>query len=159
MSSQPYPYVLFWDWTPSPSYPTSLACFSQWFARDFTDPDPSLPPSTTFKTAEHYMMCHKALLFDPEAAQAILDSPTPEEAKRLGRLIRGFDREVWNGKADGVVERANYLKFSQHEDLKGYVFRTEGKTLVECNRDDRIWGIGYGVEDAKGNEDKWGQNR
>jgi len=151
-----HPYILFWEWDITPSNPASIACFSQWFARDFTDPG---HPSVSFKTAEHYMMYRKALLFDPDAAQPIVDAPTPEEAKRRGREIRHFDKEKWNKHADDIVERGNYLKFSQHDDLKGYLLDTGDKTMVEANPDDRIWGIGFSVEDAPGREKEWGANR
>ena len=151
-----HPYLLFWEWDITRTNPASFACFSQWFARDFTDPD---HPSLTYKTAEHYMMYRKALLFDPDAAQAIVDAPTPDEAKRRGRAIRHFDREKWNDHADDIVERGNYLKFNQHDDLKRYLLDTGNKTMVEANPDDRIWGIGFSVDEAPEHEEEWGANR
>jgi len=155
MSSKPA-YVFFYDHEITPSNPISLACFSQWFPRSFTDPK---YPSARFLTAEHYMMHGKALIFDPPAAQPILDAPTPAEAKALGRKIRNFDRKKWDEFADDLVERGNYLKFGQDAELKGYVGRTEGKILVEASETDRIWGIGFSAEEAPGKEDQWGANR
>jgi predicted NAD-dependent protein-ADP-ribosyltransferase YbiA (DUF1768 family) len=129
-----YPYVLFWEWDITPSNPASMACFSQWFDRTFAEPD---DPSVVYKTAEHYMMYHKALLFDPSVAQSILKAATPEEAK----------------------QRGNYLKFGQNEDLKGYLLDTGEKVMVEASPTDRVWGIGFSVENAPGREKEWGDNR
>ena len=104
-------------------------------------------------------MYGKALLFDPEVAQAILDAPTPAEAKALGRKIKNFDRVKWGEHSDDIVERGNYLKFGQDPELKGYVVKTKGKTLVEASKTDRVWGIGFSAEEAVGKEDQWGTNR
>lgn len=149
-------YVFFYDHEITPTNPRSLACFSQWFPAPFVDPK---YPSAHFNTSEHYMMHGKAMVFDPDVAQAILDAPTPAEAKALGRKIKNFDRNKWDEVADDIVERGNYLKFGQDRDLKGYVLETRGKTLVEASTTDRIWGIGFAAEDAPGKEDQWGANR
>ncbi|WWD19102.1 hypothetical protein CI109_103560 [Kwoniella shandongensis] len=150
-------YILFWSWEVTPINPISLACFSQWFPALFTDPT---HPNLFFKTTEHHMMFSKAILFDDqEIAKQIIDAETPEEAKALGRKVKGFDRVRWNKVADEVVERGNYHKFNQDERLKAILLKTKGKTLVEASPDDRIWGIGFGVDEAEGKEDQWGANR
>ena len=76
-------YVFFYGWKPTPAYPISLACFSQWYDAPFRDPS-SKKPEVVFKTAEHWMMYNKAMLFDPEVAERIVDAETPDEAKELG---------------------------------------------------------------------------
>jgi len=115
------------------------------------------------------MMYFKSLLFDPSLSQSILDAATPGEAKALGRRIRNFDKEKWNDVADDIVERGNYWKFNPkstcdtgQEDRKvyfDYLRETKGKILVECNPDDRIWGIGYSIADAMDHVNNWGSNR
>jgi ribA/ribD-fused uncharacterized protein len=102
----------------------------QWYAAPFrSDKDGGIE----FVTAEHYMMYHKAqLMGDTEAAEQIRNAPHPSEAKALGRLVRGFDRERWNAEADRVVEEGNWLKFSQHEDLREVLLATGDKVLVEA---------------------------
>ncbi|WRT68447.1 uncharacterized protein IL334_005423 [Kwoniella shivajii] len=151
-----HPYILFYYWKVTSSNPFHLACMSQWFAKTFVDPN---HPNVTFKTAEHYMMYHKALIFDPEVADDIVNAPTPEEAKERGRKIRNFDRKKWDETSDDVVERGNYLKFGQNEELLRVILGTRRKTLIEASPTDRIWGIGFGVDDAKGKEQEWGSNR
>ena len=118
-----------------------------------------------FKTAEHYMMYRKALLFDPSRAQDVIDASTPSEAQKIGRELTGFDRKIWDKYNDGIVERANYLKFGQDSD--GLALNTVLNTgkgdkvmvMVEASPKDRIWGIGYGREDAWEHREDWGTNR
>jgi ribA/ribD-fused uncharacterized protein len=104
---------------------------------------------------------HKALLFDPSKALEIAHASSPAEAQRLGRELKNFDRERWNEVNDGIVERANYLKFGQNKDGKALktLLNTVGKELIEASPKDRIWGIGYGREDAWAHRDDWGTNR
>lgn len=149
-------YVFFYEWEVTDTYPESLACFSQWWPVDFCDPH---YPDVTFRTAEHYMMAAKAMKFDPDAAQAIIDAGTPAEAKELGRKVRHFDRKAWNEVADDIVERGNYLKFTQNDRIKKYLLDTGDRIMVEASPTDRIWGIGFSAEDAPGREDEWGTNR
>ena len=155
-SSNMHPYVLFYGWEVTPSYPITLACFSQWYDVKFVDPNYS---GVVFRTAEHYMMYRKALLFDPSVADAIIDAKTPGEAKQMGRRVKNFDREIWDKHADDIVERGNCLKFDQHDGLRRHLFDTGDKTMVEASPTDRIWGIGFSTEEAADHEKEWGQNR
>jgi len=104
---------------------------------------------------------HKALLFDPSKALEIAHASSPAEAQRLGRELKNFDKKKWDEVNDGIVERANYLKFRQDRDGKALntLLDTEGKQLIEASPKDRIWGIGYGREDAWEHRDDWGTNR
>jgi len=104
---------------------------------------------------------HKALLFDPSKALDIAHASSPAEAQRLGRELKNFDRARWNEVNDGIVERANYLKFGQNKDGKAFktLLDTVGKELIEASPKDRIWGIGYGSQDAWEHRDDWGTNR
>ena len=106
-------------------------------------------------------MYHKALLFDPSKALDIAHASSPAEAQRLGRELKNFDRARWNEVNDGIVERANYLKFGQNKDGKAFktLLDTVGKELIEASPKDRIWGIGYGSQDAWEHRDDWGTNR
>ncbi|KAL1410766.1 hypothetical protein Q8F55_001708 [Vanrija albida] len=143
-------YTLFYGWASGP-----LAPLSQWYPAPFVDPS---YPGNTFLTAEHYMMFRKALLFAPEQAGAVVAAQTPKEAKAIGRGLPNFDRGRWDEVADGVVERASYLKFSQREELWEVLRATRG-VLVEASPRDRIWGIGFGKGRALENRDRWGTNR
>ncbi|TXT15774.1 hypothetical protein VHUM_00277 [Vanrija humicola] len=133
-----------------------LAPLSQWYAAaPFADPS---YPGKTFATAEHYMMYRKALLFDPGAADGVLAARGPKEAKALGRALRNFDQGAWDGVADAVVERGNYFKFSQNAAAREVLCGTRG-TVVEAAPRDRVWGIGFGADNALANKRRWGANR
>lgn len=97
---------------------------------------------------------------DTEIAANILspENAHPSRAKALGREVRNFDVEVWKREADRVVEEGNVRKFGQREELKAVLLGTGDKILVEASPDDKIWGIGFKSEEAKGREAEWGNN-
>lgn len=101
-------------------------CFQQWY------PSPFKADDAEFVTTEHYMMYHKSMLMgDKETAEKILAAPHPSEAKLLGRQVKNFDQDIWNAHADQIVEMGNYLKFTQHQDLKEVLMKTGEKEIVE----------------------------
>src|SRR5271154_5319144 len=99
----------------------------QWYPSPFkSDKD-----GIEFITTEHYMMYHKALVMgDIETAGKILAAPHPSEAKALGRQVKNFDRQKWDENADRIVEEGNWLKFTQHEDLKELLEATYVLSLI-----------------------------
>ena len=112
-----------------------------------------------FPTVEHYMMYQKAILFGDQAiAKEVLSTPFPEKAKAAGRRVQGFDGKIWTTHREQIVFDGNFLKFSQHQDLKTILLGTDQKLLVEASPEDRLWGIGYSAEDAAHHTDNWGEN-
>jgi hypothetical protein len=112
--------------------------FSQWWDRH-----PFAIDGVTYATAEHYMMASKARLFGDKAVlQKILAARTPGEAKKLGRMVEGFDDEAWVKHRWEIVVAGNVAKFGQHAALRRYLVETGKKVLVEASPMDRIWGIG-----------------
>ncbi|KAJ1334061.1 NADAR domain-containing protein [Microdochium nivale] len=90
---------------------------SQWYWLPFYDDreeiDEADKPRKVYKTAEHYMMHHKALLFGEESIAAeILEANDPKTVKALGRTVKGFDDKTWNSNRERIVTRGNYCKFS-----------------------------------------------
>ena len=77
------------------------------------------------------------------------------EAKALGRQVRSFDQELLERQCDAIVERGNFLKFSQDERLKEILLGTGNREIVETSPNDRFWGIGYDTESAEGNTENW----
>ncbi|MER6302821.1 NADAR family protein [Kitasatospora sp. NPDC001539] len=137
-------WVMFWGHTPRKGGGTNQECLSQWWPCRFT------VDGVAYPSAEHWMMAGKARMFGDEAVeQRILAARTPAEAKKLGRLVRGFDDQVWAaGRFDLVVE-GNVAKFSQDEALRAYLLGTGGRVLVEASPLDRIWGIGLAADDVR----------
>lgn len=143
---------------------------SQWYRRRFTDPDSGLE----FSCTEQWMMWNKAQLTgDETSAKATMATISPRKQKQLGRDVRGFDVDAWNKIKLDVVERGNYLKFTQGTNvssmkmddggdpvlLKSLLLETEERELVEASRFDRVWGIGFDAQQALAvPKEKWGQN-
>lgn len=146
--------VFFW----SPDY-AELGFLSQWYPSPFSDP---ADPSIEFKTAEHYMMYHKALLFDPSAGPDILAATTPGEVRSLGRQVANYDDAIWAKNRLRIVTDGSRLKFTQGpeaERLLGLLLATGDRELVEASPSDRIWGIGFSPQKAVGSDrKKWGMN-
>ena len=95
-------------------------------------------------------MAEKARLFgDEEARQAILRAGHPGEAKKHGRLVRGFDEAVWVAERFGIAVRGNLAKFGQTDELRRYLLSTAPRVLVEASPYDRIWGVGLSPSEER----------
>jgi len=121
--------------------------YSQWKMAKIYDPKLSM----VFNCNEQYMMYHKAIIFnDNDMADAIMKSGNPRNQKAMGRKVKGFDVDVWEAQAPDIVERANYLKFTQNRNLLQEMMQDVSNgytTFVEASPFDKIWGIGLGEED------------
>lgn len=103
---------------------------------------------TTFPTVEHYFHYQKANLFNDKSAKiAILNTPDPLQAKRIGQDVINFDPKAWDAVAEKHIANGMYLKFSQHPDLKEKLLATGNEDLQEANPYDNKYGIG---RDGKG---------
>jgi ribA/ribD-fused uncharacterized protein len=139
-----YKYVFFWGDTPRRDGGIDNSCLSQWYSAPF------LVDGVRYATAEHWMMAGKARLFGDTAAEAaVIAAGHPQQAKAIGREVRGFDTEVWNRHRFELVVDGNVQKFGQNEALKSYLLGTGSRVLVEASPVDRIWGIGLAATDDR----------
>ncbi len=130
-------YLFFWGHQPNRDGSIGKSCFSQWYEASFE------LDGIKYPTAEHYMMAEKARLFQDEAIlEQILAANHPGEAKKLGRLVKGFQQETWEKHRVAIVVRGNKGKFEQNERLQDFLLGTREKILVEASPRDLIWGIG-----------------
>jgi ribA/ribD-fused uncharacterized protein len=141
-------YVFFWKEN------EANGIFSQWY------PSKIVEGKIEFNCAEHYMMYHKALLFnDIPVANRILKTDKPDIIKKLGRSVKNFNEEVWKQNREKIVYSGNKLKFQQNnvlcEKLKKFPV---GTIFVEASPYDNIWGIGYKHNNAVQNKASWGMN-
>ena len=128
---------------------------SNWYLSSFTVDE------ITFTSMEQYMMYCKARCFqDAEIAQQILETEDVATIKALGRSVKGYDDNPWNGIRQIVVYKGLCAKFEQNEDPKQKLLSTGNALLAECAVRDRIWGIGLSMNDPdRLNRSKWqGQN-
>jgi ribA/ribD-fused uncharacterized protein len=130
---------------------------SNWYDAPFTTSD-----NTIYKTSEHYMMHHKALLFkDYDTAFRILGAETPKIAQTLGRQVKNFDEKTWKEHRLQIMYDGLVAKFEAHDDLRDKLIKTYPSDLVEASPVDKIWGIGMNPKDAYANPDpsRWkGEN-
>ena len=115
----------------------------------------------TFSSIEQYMMYRKAVCFgDEKVAAQILATEDVAEIKALGRLVSGYDENLWNGVRQIVVYEGLLAKFSQNSDLMEQLKDTGQAFLAECAVKDRIWGVGLSMHDPNRlDRAKWrGQN-
>jgi ribA/ribD-fused uncharacterized protein len=137
-------YLFFWGHHPSKNGDITASCFSQWWEQSFIVED------ILYKTAEHYMMAQKALLFkDSTSYQKIIASNTAAEAKNIGREVENFDEILWDSKKYELVKKGNFHKFSQNKDLQKFLLSTNHRILVETSPVDKIWGIGLAAKDER----------
>lgn len=144
-------YSFFWGHTPKVDGKVGSWVLSQWY------PAPFEVDGHRYLTAEHWMMAHKALLFDDhERHAAILAAHGPAEAKDHGRHVKGFSEPAWAAERFEVVVQGNVHKFGQHAELEHYLHATAGHVLVEASPVDRVWGIGLAQDDPRATRpDKW----
>lgn len=144
-------YLHFWGHRPRRDGTLGSSCLSQWWLSPFT------VDGVEYGTAEHWMMAAKARLFsDEEAEAAVLSARTPAEAKKAGRLVRGFDEATWERERFGIVVEGSVHKFASTPALSSFLLGTEARVLVEASPVDRVWGIGLAADDERAQDpEKW----
>jgi ribA/ribD-fused uncharacterized protein len=143
-------FLFFWGHQASKDGITKT-CFSQWWESAF------VVDGIEYKSAEHWMMAKKALLFgDTENFQKILQTASPAEVKKLGREVQNYNEETWAKNRYQIVKEGNFHKFGQNEKLLEFLLNTNERILVEASPVDPIWGIGLASDsnDAE-NPEKW----
>lgn len=147
-------WLHFWGHKPEPSGEIGKGSLSQWWPCTFT------VDGVIYTSAEHFMMGSKALLFsDPVALEQILAAPTPAEAKKLGRLVRGFDEAVWKSRCFEIVVAGNVAKFGHDPAMRAYLLGTANRVLVEASPRDQIWGIGLGAANDRATDPRQWRGR
>ncbi|MDQ0751620.1 ribA/ribD-fused uncharacterized protein [Streptomyces africanus] len=144
-------YLRFWGHRPRPDGRIGASCLSQWWPAPFT------VDGAEYATAEHWMMAGKARLFEDAAAErAVLSAAHPAEAKKAGRLVRGFDEAIWERERFRIVVEGSVHKFGAHPELREFLLGTDDLVLVEASPVDRVWGIGLAADDeAAADPERW----
>lgn len=144
-------FLHFWGHRPRPDGRVGASCLSQWW------PSPFAVDGVEYATAEHWMMAGKARLFeDAEAERQVLAAGHPSQAKKAGRLVRGFDETIWERERFRIVVEGSVHKFSAHPELREFLLNTGDRVLVEASPVDRVWGIGLAADDeAASDPERW----
>ena len=118
--------------------------FSNWYPAVFT------VDGITYLNAEQYLMHQKALCCgDAATAGRVMENPDPKTVKLLGRAITPYDEEKWAAVRQEVIYRGLLAKFGQNSGLRHQLLATGDALIAECSPNDRIWGIGLGLEDPR----------
>ena len=109
-------------------------------------PAPFIFKERKFHSSEQCFMFQKATYFkDQEAADRILQSKTPVEAKEIGKRITNFNNKLWPSVAEECMFKAVLSKFSPNEDLADFLRATGNTELMEANPSDTFWGAGMAL--------------
>ena len=120
----------------------SYGFLSNWYLSEFEI------DGIKFNSNEQYIMYRKAeILGDTETANAILTAKTPAEHQKLGQAAKGYNDTLWHGLRQVVALRGLYAKFTQNEDLKKKLLKTDDAYLVECAYKDLNWACGWHLDD------------
>ena len=117
-------------------------CFSNWFLSDFEY------AGKKYSSVEQYMMYQKVAMFQKyELEDQIMRTNNPAIIKKLGRThFDNFNSEVWNSVSYTIVKRGVKAKFAQNLELLYELLNTGDSVLMECSKNDKIWGIGIDIE-------------
>lgn len=138
-------FIFFWGHSPIGNEEVGKFVFSQWYHSPFEF------EGHVYKTAEHWMMARKALLFeDLEIFEAITKAMKPGEAKELGRKIKRFDESTWNAHKYQIVIEGNLLKFKQNTRLKNFLKATGERIIAEASPRWIISGVSVLLTTSKG---------
>ena len=115
---------------------------SNWYRAEFN------MDGVRFTSMEQFMMYQKAKCFhDDETAEKILETDDVAGIKELGRMVSGYNDQIWSGIRQIVVYEGLVGKFSQNQGLCEKLLATGDAILAECAVKDRIWGIGLSMKD------------
>ena len=116
-----------------------------------------------FTSTEQAFMFEKAMFFDDyEIANLIYHNDNPNECRKLGRQVHGYNDEEWPKVRYDIFYKYNLLKYTQDKKLQEKLLdpKFDNKIFVEASPIDKIWGIGIGedVDNIEDLEYKWGRN-
>ena len=81
---------------------------------------------------------------DGTAAEKLLYTTSPREAKDLGLTVTGLKESDWDKKKNSVMEQILKIKFKDNMDLQKHLLDTENIQLAEAGRDTH-WAVGLTI--------------
>lgn len=100
-----------------------------------------------------------ALYFsDEETCKRILATPDPKEQKKLGLRVDNFNDAKWSRKKFRVAIMGSWYKYCQNKNMREVLLSTGERRLCEASRRDRVWGIGFNVQEAEEYREEWGES-
>lgn len=91
-------------------------------------------------TSEHYFQAQKFHGTEYEETIRLLDNPM--KVAEMGRSCSLPLRLDWEQVKEDVMRKAVYAKFSQNDELKNILLKTDSEYIVENTSNDYYWGCG-----------------
>jgi ribA/ribD-fused uncharacterized protein len=109
-----------------------------WLSNFFLSP--MIVQEKEYPTVEHWFQSQK--FTNNELQEKIRTSPTPAQAKKLGRLRDPSFRSNWDEIKEDLLFEGLKAKFEQNSVLQNYLLKTESEELIEQSPWDSYWGSG-----------------
>ena len=95
------------------------------------------------------MLCKAAVMGDDETFALIVAASTPDDAKKLGRAIKGFSQALWDEVVCSVAFEVIFQKFQKQPEVREVLLMTADAVLAETSPWDGIWGIKMAANDPR----------
>jgi ribA/ribD-fused uncharacterized protein len=102
-----------------------------------------------FTSGEQAFHACKAYIFDPEGEEfkILTKRISPENAKKIGRMIKNFDESTWNEQKYITMFKVLESKFLQNKDLLDELLSVKEPYFAEASPFDKIWGVGLSYDE------------
>ncbi len=99
----------------------------------------------------------KANLFDDsKASRSIMKVESCNDQLKLGKRVRGFDRQRWGAATPAMAKKGLLAKFSSKPTLTKTLKDTENRILIEASPYDKFWGAGLPMDHSEiGSASSW----
>lgn len=123
---------------------------SEWYKINF------VIDGINFNSLKQYIIYKKAKLFkNDDIANKIIQITKIKSQKRLEKLIKNIDNNIWNEHKINIIYEGNFEKFNQNPLLKKLLLDTGDRLLINSTYDVEL-GIGLNKNDDKiFNELEW----
>lgn len=115
-----------------------------------------------YRSVQQMYQALKAKTFgDLTAYTMIMKSWSPKTQSEIGSTVDNFNCDIWQKKADTIMEQALRLKFKQNLNERKFLLDTGKAALIFASKYEPYWGNGLSISD-EGNADpkNWqGRNR
>ncbi len=89
---------------------------------------------------------------DKEIFMKLVNTTNPAECKKLGRLIKNFNQQLWDKYIEQIAYDVLLQKFTSNSELTDLLLSTNNNIIVESTENDKIWENGININDPKSND-------
>ena len=114
-----------------------------------------------YNSSEQFIMRQKCLLAgDDDIAKKVMMENSPVTQKHLGKSIKHFEKNKWEKEAKSLIRAGIREKVVQNTYIKKLLISTGKRRIAEANGFDRLFAIGYNLEDERAWDIKnWGRGQ